>query len=68
MMLTHVTATLAGTISAIAADIIAITTTWIKTYRHIREAASVGANVGFSVVLLGYGKMQKPSAELAVDD
>ncbi|KAJ3547685.1 hypothetical protein NM688_g5375 [Phlebia brevispora] len=55
MMLTHVTATLAGTISAIAADIIAITTTWIKTYRHIREAASVGANVGFSVVLLGYG-------------
>ncbi|KAJ3540512.1 hypothetical protein NM688_g6218 [Phlebia brevispora] len=40
---------------AIAADIIVIVTTWIKTYRHVREASSVGMNVSFSATLLQYG-------------
>ncbi|KAJ3556412.1 hypothetical protein NM688_g2041 [Phlebia brevispora] len=49
--------TLAGTLSTIAADITAIVITWIKTYRHVREASSVGANVGFGEALLRYGAL-----------
>ncbi|KAJ3535303.1 hypothetical protein NM688_g6998 [Phlebia brevispora] len=67
MVLTHLTATLAGTLSAIVADVIAISITWIKTYRHVREASSVGADVGLSAALLRYGKMLKSFVEFVVD-
>ncbi|KAJ3525356.1 hypothetical protein NM688_g8412 [Phlebia brevispora] len=38
--------TLASTWCAIAADIIAIAITWIKTYRLVREASSVDVRIG----------------------
>ncbi|KAJ3528793.1 hypothetical protein NM688_g7946 [Phlebia brevispora] len=57
MVLTHLTETLASLLSTIAADVIAITITWIKTYRHVREASSAGANVDFGAALLQYGSL-----------
>ncbi|KAJ3536879.1 hypothetical protein NM688_g6776 [Phlebia brevispora] len=42
-------------ICAIAADIVVIIITWIKTYRHVKEASSIGVNVSFSATLLQYG-------------
>ncbi|KAJ3558643.1 hypothetical protein NM688_g800 [Phlebia brevispora] len=48
---------LAGSLTTIAADIIAIVTIWVKTYRHVRQAASVGVNAGFSSVLIQYGTL-----------
>ncbi|KAJ3526724.1 hypothetical protein NM688_g8225 [Phlebia brevispora] len=57
MTLTHLTVTLAATLSTIVADVIAITITWIKTYRHVREASSIGADAGFGAALLRYGSM-----------
>ncbi|KAJ3556414.1 hypothetical protein NM688_g2043 [Phlebia brevispora] len=48
---------LAGEIGTIAADVIAITITWIKTYRHVREAASIGVNASLSATLLRYGSL-----------
>ncbi|KAJ3559722.1 hypothetical protein NM688_g173 [Phlebia brevispora] len=42
---------------AIIADLIAITITWIKTYRHVRDASAVGIRVGFSAALLEYGTL-----------
>ncbi|KAJ3531855.1 hypothetical protein NM688_g7512 [Phlebia brevispora] len=56
-VLTHLIATLAGTLSTIAADVIAIAITWIKTYRHVREALSIGANVSLGQALLQYGSL-----------
>ncbi|KAJ3553607.1 hypothetical protein NM688_g3520 [Phlebia brevispora] len=50
-------ATLASTLCAIAADIIAIAITWIKTYRHVREASSVHVRFGFGASLLQYGTL-----------
>ncbi|KAJ3556415.1 hypothetical protein NM688_g2039 [Phlebia brevispora] len=55
--LTHLTASLAGVLSTIAADVVAITITWVKTYHHVQEASSVGVNVGFSATLLRYGTL-----------
>ncbi|KAJ3559716.1 hypothetical protein NM688_g167 [Phlebia brevispora] len=57
MVLTHLTVALAATLSSIAADVIAIVITWIKIYRHVREASSTGADVSFGAVLLRYGSM-----------
>ncbi|KAJ3551701.1 hypothetical protein NM688_g4554 [Phlebia brevispora] len=57
IVLTHSTATLAGTLSTICADVIAIVVTWIKTYRHVREASSTGADISFGAVLLRYGSL-----------
>ncbi|KAJ3556413.1 hypothetical protein NM688_g2042 [Phlebia brevispora] len=39
----------------ISADIIAIAITWVKTYRHVREAYSAGIKVSFGATLLRYG-------------
>ncbi|KAJ3558484.1 hypothetical protein NM688_g903 [Phlebia brevispora] len=49
--------TLVAVLTSIATDIAAIVTTWIKTYRHVREAASLGVNVGFSATCLHYGTL-----------
>ncbi|KAJ3536623.1 hypothetical protein NM688_g6811 [Phlebia brevispora] len=37
--------------------VIAIVTTWIKTYHHVKQAASVGVNAGFGATLLQYGTL-----------
>ncbi|KAJ3553409.1 hypothetical protein NM688_g3628 [Phlebia brevispora] len=47
----------AGFVSTIATDLIAIVITWIKTYRHVREASAIGASVSFSAMLLQYGSL-----------
>ncbi|KAJ3551550.1 hypothetical protein NM688_g4637 [Phlebia brevispora] len=41
----------------IASDILAIGTIWIKTYRQVKRAASVGLNVNFSRTLLEHGTL-----------
>ncbi|KAJ3542644.1 hypothetical protein NM688_g5951 [Phlebia brevispora] len=46
-----------GTLTTIAADIIAIATTFVKTYRHVREATSVGLDNGFGATLVQYGTL-----------
>ncbi|KAJ3553151.1 hypothetical protein NM688_g3768 [Phlebia brevispora] len=50
-------AVLSGLLTTVAADLVAIVTTWVKTYRHIRHAASVGVAVGFSATLIKYGTL-----------
>ncbi|KAJ3553969.1 hypothetical protein NM688_g3346 [Phlebia brevispora] len=55
--LTLLIATLAAVLCTIAADGIAIATTWYKTYRRVREASSLGVNVSFSATLLQYGTL-----------
>ncbi|KAJ3553352.1 hypothetical protein NM688_g3658 [Phlebia brevispora] len=56
--LKYSTATLAGVLCTITADIISIVITWIKTYLHVREASSVGIQVGFGATLLEYAYIQ----------
>ncbi|KAJ3546144.1 hypothetical protein NM688_g5546 [Phlebia brevispora] len=46
---------IAITVTTISADLIAIVITWLKTYRHVRQAATVGVDVSFGGVLLRYG-------------
>ncbi|KAJ3559717.1 hypothetical protein NM688_g175 [Phlebia brevispora] len=48
---------IAAVLCTIAADGIAIVTTWYKTYRRVREASSLGVNIGFSATLLQYGTL-----------
>ncbi|KAJ3551552.1 hypothetical protein NM688_g4638 [Phlebia brevispora] len=48
---------LASLLAPIAADIITIATTWIKTYRHVRQATSIGMSAGYSETLLEYGTL-----------
>ncbi|KAJ3551549.1 hypothetical protein NM688_g4635 [Phlebia brevispora] len=48
---------LASSLTTIAADIAVIVTTWIKTYRQVKHAASVGMNAKFSRTLLEYGTL-----------
>ncbi|KAJ3550510.1 hypothetical protein NM688_g5064 [Phlebia brevispora] len=48
---------LATSLSSIAADIVAIVITWVKTYRHVRQAGAVGMNAGFGATLLQYGTL-----------
>ncbi|KAJ3559713.1 hypothetical protein NM688_g169 [Phlebia brevispora] len=57
VMLTHLTVVLAMILATIVNDVIAITITWIKTYRHVREASSIGTDISFSAVLLQYGSL-----------
>ncbi|KAJ3551703.1 hypothetical protein NM688_g4556 [Phlebia brevispora] len=57
MALTHLTVALASVLSTITADVIAIAITWFKTYRHVREASSIGVNVDVGVALLRYGSL-----------
>ncbi|KAJ3551658.1 hypothetical protein NM688_g4578 [Phlebia brevispora] len=47
----------AGRLAVLATDCVAFTTTWVKTYRHVRQAAESGVRVGFSETLLQYGVM-----------
>ncbi|KAJ3536622.1 hypothetical protein NM688_g6812 [Phlebia brevispora] len=53
--LTSLAVNLASAVTTIAADVIAIVVTWLKTYRQVRQAASIGMTVGFSATLLQYG-------------
>ncbi|KAJ3553603.1 hypothetical protein NM688_g3519 [Phlebia brevispora] len=48
---------LAAVLCSIAADFIAIMITWIKTYRHVREASSLGISAGFGATLIRYGTL-----------
>ncbi|KAJ3553447.1 hypothetical protein NM688_g3609 [Phlebia brevispora] len=48
---------LASISCTVAADFIAILVTWLKTYRHVREASSIRMNVRFGVTLLQYGAL-----------
>ncbi|KAJ3546093.1 hypothetical protein NM688_g5552 [Phlebia brevispora] len=57
VILTFPTATLAGVLSGMLADAIAVVATWLKTYRHVRKASSLGANVHFGAMFLQYGSM-----------
>ncbi|KAJ3534609.1 hypothetical protein NM688_g7109 [Phlebia brevispora] len=56
-VLTQSTATLASTLFTIVADIIAIAITWVKTYRLVREVASVGVNSDLGTMLLRHGSL-----------
>ncbi|KAJ3540632.1 hypothetical protein NM688_g6200 [Phlebia brevispora] len=51
----HHSSTLASILCIVTADIIVLVTTCFKTYRHVREAASIGMRVGFGATLLQYG-------------
>lgn len=46
---------IAGTSCMIAPDLVALVTTWVKTYHHVRQAASVGIKVSFGAKLIQYG-------------
>ncbi|KAJ3540510.1 hypothetical protein NM688_g6217 [Phlebia brevispora] len=48
---------LAGVVATLTADIIAIVITWIKTYRHVREASAIGMHASFTATLLQYGTL-----------
>ncbi|KAJ3558742.1 hypothetical protein NM688_g742 [Phlebia brevispora] len=48
---------IAGVLTPIVADIIALFTTLLKTYQHVRRAASVGVAAGFGAVLIEYGTL-----------
>ncbi|KAJ3557931.1 hypothetical protein NM688_g1207 [Phlebia brevispora] len=41
----------------IAPDLVAVVTTWVKTYHHVRQAASVGIKVSFGAKLIQYGTL-----------
>ncbi|KAJ3545710.1 hypothetical protein NM688_g5595 [Phlebia brevispora] len=53
----YLTANLASVLCTIAADVIVIAVTWIKIYRHVRQASSAGISVGFSTTFLKYGTL-----------
>ncbi|KAJ3554995.1 hypothetical protein NM688_g2816 [Phlebia brevispora] len=55
--LTLLKVAISGTLATIASDVIAIATTWLKTYRHVRQANSVGINAGFGTILWQYGTL-----------
>ncbi|KAJ3546783.1 hypothetical protein NM688_g5475 [Phlebia brevispora] len=38
-------------------DVIALITTWIMTYQHVRQAASVNVRTGFGLALIEYGTL-----------
>ncbi|KAJ3554682.1 hypothetical protein NM688_g2981 [Phlebia brevispora] len=44
-------------LTTIASEVIVILVTWLKTYRHVREATDIGADVSFSAVLIQYGTL-----------
>ncbi|KAJ3553074.1 hypothetical protein NM688_g3811 [Phlebia brevispora] len=45
------------TLTTIASDVIALITTWVTTYQHIRQAASVNVPTSFSLALIEYGTL-----------
>ncbi|KAJ3533915.1 hypothetical protein NM688_g7213 [Phlebia brevispora] len=44
-------------LTAIAANIVAIMATWRKTYRHVRQAASIGVRADIGATLIQYGTL-----------
>ncbi|KAJ3551492.1 hypothetical protein NM688_g4673 [Phlebia brevispora] len=42
--------------------------TWLKTYHHVKEASSVGIQVGFGATILQYGTIPDLSAPVAGGD
>ncbi|KAJ3527944.1 hypothetical protein NM688_g8058 [Phlebia brevispora] len=44
-------------VTTLAADVVALVTTWLKTYRHVRQAASIGVSAGFGATLIQYGTL-----------
>ncbi|KAJ3557933.1 hypothetical protein NM688_g1205 [Phlebia brevispora] len=48
---------IASTLCMIALEVVALVTTWLKTYRHARQAASVGIRVTFAATLMRYGTL-----------
>ncbi|KAJ3558745.1 hypothetical protein NM688_g741 [Phlebia brevispora] len=59
---------LAGGLSMIASDLIAVAATWRKTFRHVTQAASVGVSVSLSATLIQYAAIAnslKPSATVS---
>lgn len=48
---------LASRLSLIAADIIVLAITWIKTFRHVEEASQLGVSVSVSATLLRDGEI-----------
>ncbi|KAJ3541650.1 hypothetical protein NM688_g6055 [Phlebia brevispora] len=57
VVLTNLAATLAGVLSTIVADIIVIVATWLRTYRHVRQASFIGMSARTSTVLLHHGTL-----------
>ncbi|KAJ3551542.1 hypothetical protein NM688_g4640 [Phlebia brevispora] len=49
--------TLVGLLTTVGADVVAIVTTCIKTYHHVRQATTIGMRVSFSATLLQYGAL-----------
>ncbi|KAJ3552784.1 hypothetical protein NM688_g3972 [Phlebia brevispora] len=48
---------LALTLVTITSDVVAIALTWLKTYRHVKQAAAVGVNSRFGATLIQYGTL-----------
>ncbi|KAJ3557930.1 hypothetical protein NM688_g1208 [Phlebia brevispora] len=55
--LTHLQVDLSGALASIASDVASIAMTWIKTHRHVKQAASVGIRSNFGATLLQYGTL-----------
>lgn len=48
--------TLAMRLAVIAADVIVVTITWIRTFHHVKEASRIGVSVRISAILLRDGE------------
>lgn len=48
--------TLASRAAVTAADVLVVAITWLKTYRHVREASQLGVTVSVSAILLRDGE------------
>ncbi|KAJ3553152.1 hypothetical protein NM688_g3769 [Phlebia brevispora] len=48
---------LVSILATITVDVAAIIATWVKTYRQVREASSIGMSVSISAMLLRYGTL-----------
>ncbi|KAJ3552740.1 hypothetical protein NM688_g3994 [Phlebia brevispora] len=48
---------LIGILTTIISDIAAIVVTWLKTFQHVRRAASVGIGAGLGATLIQYGTL-----------
>ena len=51
----RMTVVLCTRLSLIIADLLVIVLTWVKTYRHVRQASSLQMRVGISATLLRDG-------------
>ncbi|KAJ3557929.1 hypothetical protein NM688_g1209 [Phlebia brevispora] len=48
---------LLGRLTPVVSDIIALLTTWLKTYRHVKQAACAGIGASLGSVLIQYGTL-----------